>query len=153
MHLAEFLAHVPPGVEGAFKKREPPILNATNTSLSGPDIEIHCDNSKCKGTRYFHTISTPKVEFEQYARYKDVYLEYWCRNCGHSKKTFALRVTKKDSSSLDGTATKFGEMPSFGPPVPSKVIKLIGPDRDMFLRGRRAENQELVLGLSLTIVE
>jgi hypothetical protein len=74
MQLAEFLANVPPGVEeqieGLFKKREPAYLNAPNTSISGPDIEIHCDNSKCKGTRYFHTISTPEVQsvFEQAAR-------------------------------------------------------------------------------------
>lgn len=46
MHLAKFLANVPPGVEeqieGLFKKRKPPILNAPNTSVAGPDIEIHC---------------------------------------------------------------------------------------------------------------
>lgn len=37
-------------------------------------------------------------------------------------------------------------MPPFGPPVPSKVVTLIGPDREMFLRGRRVENQGLGIG-------
>lgn len=45
-----------------------------------------------------------------------------------------------------GSATKFGEIPSFGPPVPSRVISLIGPDRELFLRGRRCENQGLGIG-------
>lgn len=150
MLLTEFLSNVPPGQERQigelFKIRNPPYLNASNTSISGPDIEIYCDNSKCEGTRYFETISTPEVEFKNYTSYKDVYLEYWCRNCGRNRKTFALRVTQKDSSSTEGTAIKFGEMPPFGPPVPSKVVTLIGPDREMFLRGRRVENQGLGIG-------
>ena len=150
MHLAEFLASVPPGVErkveGLLKKREPPHLNAPNTSVSGPDIEIYCGSSKCKGTRYFEALSSPYVEFEQYPNYKDIYLEYWCRNCGFSKKTFALRVTQEDTASEDGTVVKFGEIPNFGPPVPSRVVSLIGPDREIFLRGRRAENQGLGVG-------
>lgn len=40
-----------------------------------------------------------------------------------------------------GTALKLGEVPAFGPPTPAKVISLIGPDKDLFLKGRRAENQ------------
>jgi len=47
---------------------------------------------------------------------------------------------------MSGRAIKFGEIPAFGPPVPSKVISLIGPDRELFLRGRRSENQGLGIG-------
>jgi uncharacterized small protein (DUF1192 family) len=43
-------------------------------------------------------------------------------------------------------AIKLGEFPSFGPPIPSRVITLIGPDREIFIRGRRAENQGLGIG-------
>jgi hypothetical protein len=41
---------------------------------------------------------------------------------------------------------KYGEVPEFGPPTPARVIALIGPDRDMFLQGRRAENQGFGIG-------
>jgi len=41
---------------------------------------------------------------------------------------------------------KLGESPEFGPPTPSRVIKLIGPDRELFLKGRRSENQGLGIG-------
>ncbi len=41
---------------------------------------------------------------------------------------------------------KFGENPVFGPPIPARLLKLIGPDRDTFLKGRRCENQGLGVG-------
>lgn len=45
-----------------------------------------------------------------------------------------------------GECYKFGELPTYGPPVSPKLIKLIGPDRDEFLKGRRCENQGLGVG-------
>ena len=47
---------------------------------------------------------------------------------------------------LHGMCYKLGEYPPYGPPVSPKLIKLIGPDRDIFLRGRRCENQGLGIG-------
>ena len=41
---------------------------------------------------------------------------------------------------------KLGELPPYGPPIPSRLIKLIGPDRDIFLKGRNCENQGLGIG-------
>jgi hypothetical protein len=41
---------------------------------------------------------------------------------------------------------KFGENPPYGPPTPSRLISLIGPDRELFLKGRRSENQGLGIG-------
>ena len=52
-------------------------------------------------------------------------------------------------SGKDGTSAvvaKLGEDPPFGPPTPARVITLIGPDRNLFLRGRRAENQGFGIG-------
>ena len=37
-------------------------------------------------------------------------------------------------------------MPVFGPPTPARLIKLLGPDRETFLKGRRCENQGLGIG-------
>lgn len=34
----------------------------------------------------------------------------------------------------------------YGPPTPARLIKLIGPDRETFLKGRRCENQGLGIG-------
>jgi hypothetical protein len=45
-----------------------------------------------------------------------------------------------------GECYKFGELPSYGTATSSRLISLIGPDRDLFLRGRRCEFQGLGIG-------
>ncbi len=72
------------------------------------------------------------------------FLTYVCRNCRQRQKIFAIlyRQTEEDA----GEAYKLGEMPLFGPPIPSRVISMVGPDRELFIRGRRAENQGLGIG-------
>jgi len=60
-------------------------------------------------------------------------------------RTFAVAV-KQNVGSSSGWATKLGETPPFGPHTPSRVISLIGPDREIFLKGRRAENRGLGIG-------
>jgi hypothetical protein len=41
---------------------------------------------------------------------------------------------------------KFGELPPYGPPTPSRLITLLGPGRELFLKGRRSEIQGLGIG-------
>ncbi len=149
MRWAEFLADTPPGVteeiEDLFKEGSSFAVNVEDIKISDTDIQIYCGNHECRGIRFFHTISLPKVNINAMG-YDDVFVDYWCRNCQYNEKTFALRVTRPDTSGLGGTAMKFGELPPFGPPVPTQLVSLVGPDRDAFLRGRRAENQGLGIG-------
>ena len=55
---------------------------------------------------------------------------------------YSIRALLKPGR-LSGEIYKYGEHPSFGPPVPAKVISLVGPERDYFLKGRRSESQGL----------
>jgi hypothetical protein len=59
---------------------------------------------------------------------------------------FALALRLDSPGEKSGRAIKFGEIPAFGPPVPSRLIKLVGRDREEFLKGRRCENQGLGIG-------
>jgi hypothetical protein len=45
-----------------------------------------------------------------------------------------------------GVAYKYGEHPPFGVPVPNKMLRLFGKDRDNFIKGRQCENQGLGVG-------
>ena len=63
----------------------------------------------------------------------------------HYKKTFAIQFELQNDLK-SAKVSKFGEAPEFGPHTPSRVITLIGPDRSMFLKGRRCENQGLGVG-------
>ena len=109
--------------------------------LQTPEIELHCDNDICDGVRRFqceedHTIYG-SVDFK--------FVIYVCKNCGQREKTFALAVEPHENR-ISGQVCKLGELPPFGPPTPPRVMKLVGEDRELFLKGRRAELRGLGIG-------
>lgn len=117
----------------------------TERVLSTPDLDLVCDNEKCKGVRVFRaptSSDSPGIYPTNY------YIRYTCSNCGKTKKTFSLEVKihLKSNRSLNGYAYKFGESPPFGPSISSKLISLIRPDRDMLFKGRNCESQGLGIG-------
>ena len=63
-----------------------------------------------------------------------------------ARKVYSLAVILSTTEQFHGICYKFGEYPQHEPPIPSKLIKLIGPDKDMFLKGRNCENQGLGIG-------
>jgi len=107
-----------------------------------PEIQLHCP--ECNGNRFFRCIEKDRPIVEEDS-HTFAYITYLCSNCQSHKKTFSLAlICNPDKKS--GKAYKFGELPNFGPAIPSRLIKLIGPDRDEFLKGRRCENQGLGIG-------
>ncbi len=110
-----------------------------------PEIQLHCDHEACNGTRFFRCVSGGRKYLES-NDYKFFYVTYRCSNCQRVEKTFSLAAKVDEDASPSGECYKFGELPTYGPPVSPKLIKLIGPDRDEFLKGRRCENQGLGVG-------
>jgi hypothetical protein len=110
--------------------------------LRGPDLLLYCTSEKCGGDRLFKTSETPFA----LSGWHHKFLIYYCRNCGGSTKTYALWLKQGASNTAGGLAYKIGEYPPFGPPTPARVITLIGPDREFFLSGRRAENHGFGIG-------
>jgi hypothetical protein len=76
--------------------------------------------------------------------WKDGVLRYVCRNCERQVKKYA--VSFKLGKEGNGTAYKFGELPLFGDPLPTRIFSLIGPDKELFLQGRRSENRGMGIG-------
>jgi hypothetical protein len=139
--FATFLESTPPGA----------LANISNLSyyensrkLSRPDIQLHCDSDSCQGVRFF--VCRSNEQFVPSGDPMPAFLSYVCRNCRTTDKLFAVLLLPEPPYASNGSAIKLGEFPSFGPPIPSRVITLIGPDREMFIRGRRAENQGLGIG-------
>lgn len=116
--------------------------------LSAPDLQLHCPSETCGGVRVFASKDKAPVSALASGSVHHLFLRYTCRNCARSDKTFALLVKPKSLSPVgaDALVRKVGEYPPFGPPVPARVITMIGPDRELFLNGRRAENQGLGIG-------
>jgi hypothetical protein len=139
--MADFLEATPPDTQvlvSDLGKRG----YSGGVELSTPDISLHCHSAHCDGEQRFKyehgNDSLPD------SKWRFSFITYACRNCGETRKVFALAVMKR--AGFSGLAQKFGEIPPFGPEVPARVISLIGPDRDIFLRGRRSENHGLGIG-------
>jgi hypothetical protein len=79
----------------------------------------------------------------------DAVLRYLCEKCGRVVKSYSVRFWSIASSPEQAELVdvqKIAEWPQFSPRTPGKVMSLIGPDRDLFLKGRRAEIEGLGLG-------
>jgi hypothetical protein len=145
----EFLELHPPGrpvhVSGLIELKH--YGNRWEPCAKTPEINLYCDDSTCEGMRLFEYVEgNPLLNAEDWI---ETFWNYRCKNCEKTFKRFALalRTDKLTSQSItSGIAFKFGEMPPFGPPVPPRLISLIGPDKDIFLTGRRAEGQGMGIG-------
>lgn len=145
--VVEFLEGAPPGSRAAvsdliFTERRSGIpYYWVNT----PELHLHCPSERCNGVRIFRVIRPPRGTEVPNEGFQYLYLEYRCSNCASYTKTFSIAVQRSDEGN-SGLAFKFGELPVFGSPTSARLLKLIGPDRELFLRGRRCENQGLGIG-------
>jgi hypothetical protein len=148
--VAQFLEEVPPNQTRTISN-----LGARENVKQGvgfqivfrrSELQLHCSNESCNGIRFFRCLSEQQILNSHHAR--TFYVSYICGNCQNYRKVFSLtaQLHGDTEAQTEGVATKFGELPAFGPPVSPKLIKLIGGDREMFLKGRRCENQGLGVG-------
>jgi hypothetical protein len=146
MSWVDFLQDHPPGgpvtVSGIvvrYKGQD----NRVFDGISHPQLHIHCPGPKCNNKMFFLCFGDPD-ELPQ-GRAKEIFLRYTCRNCGEYFKIFSVSVRRGEEGK--GTEVyKFGEYPPFGPPLPSRVLRLVQDDRDFFMKGRQCENQGLGIG-------
>jgi hypothetical protein len=136
----EFLQERPPGstvhISGAVK-----LYDTGYHELIIPELQLHCPEPTCNATMFFQSQDTVSSLTQNWVKR---FLTYRCRNCNKYSKMFALAVKLVGDELCE--AYKFGELPPFGPPLPARVLRLIQPDRELFLSGRRCENQGLGIG-------
>ena len=111
--------------------------------LNKPELNLHCTSDKCNGIRFFRNTDDEKLELQE-RKESLFFLTYQCSNCQINSKIFSVFVFPEPGNK--GKICKFGEIPFYGPQTPSKLITLIGPDREIFLKGRQCENQSLGIG-------
>jgi len=147
--LSEFLESHPPNqlvnVSDLGERKFSQYNGEYYDLFTAPEIQLHCSNEKCNGLRVFRFTGKEKPIIS-HKDFDFLYITYRCNNCLKEDKTYSLALKMDSQHSVSGGCYKFGELPNFGPPTPAKLIKLIGPDRDAFLKGRRCENQGLGIG-------
>lgn len=125
-----------------FLSSSPPNSHVKILDLKGseflvpPVLQLHCDD--CGGMRNFKSTQYSHRLFNDTT---NLFLTYICSNCNKIPKIYSLLVAKEAE-----TIYKFGEYPPFGPPNPTKLMNLLGKERENFLKGRCCENQGLGVG-------
>lgn len=146
--IVEFLEGVPPNrmshISDLSEYRVPRGGSYYTDVMRTPEIQLHCPNDACNGSRFFRCVTGANQTLT--TNYQYFYLTYRCSNCQETTKTFSLASKVDAKEEPTGELYKLGELPTYGPPIPPRLIKLIGPDRDTFLKGRRCENQGLGIG-------
>ena len=100
-------------------------------ALTAPDIRLHCCEDVCDGMMVFR--STDKGwTFSEANVWANYFISYVCSNCQTTSKTFALSARWDGQGAATGSCRKLGEFPAYGPPSPSRLISLIGSDRETF---------------------
>ena len=109
-----------------------------------PELTLLCEHDSCQGMRFFEYCDRTGY-LEHHDKRNKLFLEYQCKNCEVTKKSFSL-LTFNLYQNGQGLVVKLGEWPPFGPKTPTRLLRLLDSDKDLFLRGRRAECHGLGLG-------
>ncbi|MEX3923084.1 hypothetical protein AB4Y36_03545 [Paraburkholderia sp. BR10936] len=145
--IGEFLETMPPNegrivsdlVVNQYLESQQGFANVFNRA----EIELHCPGDDCNGIRVFRCDDDPVGLSSERERF--FFARYRCSNCRKHAKVFSI-LARLNQGSTEGRALKVGEEPPFGPPTPPRLLKLVGPDCELFLKGRRCENQGLGVG-------
>ena len=150
--LSEFLENTPPNqsrhISNLSVSQHVGAYADISQEINTPELELHCPHDLCNGVRFFRctkVFSSAGTYLEE-NNLNYLYVTYQCANCQKTIKVYSLAVKLFTIEQSQGICCKLGELPPYGPPVPSRLIKLIGPDRDIFIKGRNCENQGLGIG-------
>jgi hypothetical protein len=150
--LPEFLESVSPGQVRTINT--PISVEGQSAGLPNryrfrlPEIQLHCPSDACNGERFFR-VEEDDCEVVRGPNWNFEYVNYKCSNCQRQIKTFALALQIRTGEQKKPVALdcyRFGELPPYGPPTPSRLISLLGSGRELFLKGRRCEIQGLGIG-------
>jgi hypothetical protein len=148
--IATFLESVPPS---QIRAVTPTILEFDTQhqrqQVLLPEIKLHCTGNNCNGPRIFRS-SDEYIDVFIGDEWTYQHVTYVCSNCRSNQKVFSLAIRTLNPNGVGAKilteCLKLGEHPTYGPPTPPRLISLIGPDREVFLRGRRCESQGLGIG-------
>ena len=145
--FSKFLQNTPPNQFVHISDLAIPQDSRVFSKLNTPVLKLHCPDDLCDGDRFFRcVVVSDSGRFLASGTAYYFYVSYQCSNCGKTQKTYSLSARIDKIGESHGACYKFGELPPYGPPVSPKLIRLIQPDRDIFMKGYSCENQGLGIG-------
>lgn len=105
--------------------------------IFSPRIQLHCDTDG--GIRWWDPLS-PTIACASYA---NAFVTYRCRDCGESRKAFALVLSANLNTKPPAlTAMKLGEFPPFGSHLAKRLQNMLSAtDLELYRKGLRTERE------------
>lgn len=147
MTFSDFLENCPPNRQTVVSDLWR-LGNYASKNIQSPELTLQCTQESCQGPMLFKGASS-SPHWNDRNKSKpgiSVSLSYQCKNCEITQKLFSLLVLEYYDENYSGLIVKLGEWPPFGPRTPNRLLKMLGDDKELFLLGRRAENQGLGIG-------
>ncbi|MBY0311829.1 MAG: hypothetical protein K2W85_07150 [Phycisphaerales bacterium] len=142
--FSDFLSKKPPGTRAFVKSIGKGNDLGLGVEVEFPTLKLWCDHLQCKDLMIHDCQDKNFIKLFESVAERYQLIRYWCRHCKVRSRVFAVAINAHKDGSAD--CIKFGELPSFGPPLSEKLLRLVGDDRETLLRGRQSENQGLGLG-------
>lgn len=144
--FADFLQNTPPN-QPVHISDLVDLYPGYEKKINAPELRLHCSHESCNGDRFFRCLDLPNNRKPLHkGTLNYLYIRYQCDNCKKTQKIYSLGAMIDRSQEPHGICFKFGEFPQYGPRVPPRLLKLIGPDSDMFKQGHRCESQGFGIG-------
>jgi hypothetical protein len=90
--VAQFLEEVPPNqtrtISNLGSREFGKASGDMQLMFRRSELQLHCPNESCNGTRFFRCMSDQQVLARRHAR--TFYVTYICGNCQNYKKVFSL---------------------------------------------------------------
>ncbi len=149
--IAEFLEKTPPNQLRQISDLVAPEYVGGQfgyyTKLNTRTLQLYCTHASCTRTMNFRCIDISNdARHFMTDKVASFYITYQCSNCQIEQKVFSLAARICRIGEPKGECYKYGEFPPYGPHVPPKLVKLVGSERDTFIKGHRCEAQGLGIG-------
>src|SRR5262249_36645817 len=129
--IAEFLESISPNqsrkvissitVQAFDEKTRQP----SRCRIALPEVQLHCSSDTCNRELFFRADYDDRYLEVRVKVWNYRYITYKCANCQKYTKTFAVALmldAVRDGRPATAHWYKFGELPPYGPPTPSRLI-------------------------------
>lgn len=152
--LEDFLVGYPPGIQVRVSGCAKGTARGHIFDVDLYRFKLHCD--RCDGERNFYPLhreeSQEKIQLyldpagKYEPRTKELVVAYACSDCRLTIKRYSIQLRQFQDSPMDFMAYKYGELPPFGRPLPSRLMTLLRDSAGLLSAARRCESQSLGIG-------
>jgi len=119
-------------------------INHVKATIAKPTLTLPC-LAECDRSTYFDCYEISQETIGS-GRWHDIAMHYNCRHCRRGIYDFAMQIRIPDNPKRESELIAMGKWPPYHERIPEGVLDLTGSDRELFLKGWKAERAGLGIG-------